>query len=230
MRIHLSIFLLLGFLTACGKGAHRELVKEHKNEQIYHQEKDEGEYRAILQPLNPELFGASEGELKIMIKEDKFIASVDMRDVHSGIKHFQTVLGYGNCPDLSDDMNGDGVIDILEAFAKTGKILIPLDSNLGNQLKGIDYGPIANVFGQYVYKRSSPLSELLADLRSSDPDLTDAVVKLPFGMNLNLSGRIVLIHGVSPEAYLPESVSGIDGYTKDQITPVACGVIERVMQ
>lgn len=225
-----SLSFLIGvfLLTSCGKGAHRELVNQQKNEQIYQQEVDEGKYRAILQPLAPELFGASEGILDIEIKGDHFIAAVNMHEVHSGIKHYQTILGHGSCPDLSDDMNGDGVIDINEALARAGKILIPLDSNVGSQLKGMDYGPIANNFGQYVYRRSTALSELLADLRFSDPDLTDAVVKLPFGMNLNLPGRVVFIHGVQGDTFLPESVGTVDAYSKDQILPVACGIIERV--
>src|SRR5690606_25403036 len=175
-----------------------------KNEQVYKQEVDQGRYHVVLQPLAPELFGASEGTLDIEISGDRFITTVNMRDVHSGVKHYQTILGHGDCPDLTDDVNGDGIIDITEAFVRTGKILIPLDSNLGSQLKGMDYGPIANNLGQYVYKRSTSLAELLVELRSGDPDLTDAVVKLPFGMNLNLPGRVVLVHGIYPDTNLPD--------------------------
>lgn len=231
IQILILLLFIAGLISSCGKAKELNFDKFKKNfnEQVYKQQEDEGIYRATLLPINPEKHGHSEGAIEVKIEGDHVVVSTNMNEVHSGIKHYQNIMTHTSCPDLSDDHNADSYVDIVEAIAKTGQILIPLDSNIGNQLRGIDYGPIANSMGQYVYKRSTSLTELLVDLRSPDPDLTDSIVKLPFGTDLNLSGRAVLIHGIRPSDDLPEDLLAIGNHKSFEIMPVACGILQRVI-
>lgn len=203
-------------------------IIENLSEQVYTQQLDEGVYEATLYPLTVNNGLQSEGSAKVIIEGDKFIVKTNMRSVESGIKHFQNIMTRGSCPSFQDDKNSDTYIDINEAMVKTGEILIPLDSYIGEQIKGLDYGPIGNSVGEYVYKRSTSLTELMIDLRSPDPDLTDSIEKLPLGSNLNMSGRAMLVHGVRITENFPSDIPTINNRKNYEIIPIACGILKRV--
>jgi hypothetical protein len=132
------------------------------------------------------------------------------------------------CPDLSSDLNADGFIDISEATQLSGKILIPLDSNLSEQFTGIDFGPIANSYGSYIYRRSTGFSTLMSDLYALDPDPSDFITKLNVGEMLNLSGKVVLIHGVRKSDLLTDQVTSMRGLSTDETLPIACGTLMKL--
>lgn len=192
------------------------------------QQDDQGIYRAVLKPLNTNANHSTSGTVEIRIEGDDFIVNSTVTGAPAGVKHLQNVTLLTACPTEGNDLNNDSYVDILEAAASAGPILIPLDSNLSAQLDGISYGPIANGSGSYVYRRSTSLTDLLADLRSPDPDPADALVKLPDGQDLNLAGRVVLIHGVNSSANLPSSVATINDLSASQSLPIACGELVRV--
>lgn len=227
-----TMFILCGLVafTSCGndKKSSTTNVTTNTTPQIEQEQQiDQGVYRAILSPLNTSLAGELSGTVEISVERDDFIVQTKVKGVAVGVKYLQNIFTASKCPDASLDVNRDGFIDIGEATSSTGSILIPLDSDIAEQLDGMDYGPISNNNGSYVYRRSSTLSRIMADLRAIDPDPRDLIVKLPVGEEINLSGRVVMIHGVKPSEKLPESV-GTYGYMPgEQTLPIACGVLIR---
>lgn len=185
------------------------------------QQDDQGIYRAVLKPLNESVAGSTSGTVEIRIEGDDVVVTSNITGAPAGVKHLQNVTLLSSCP--APAAEGSFV-----TAASTGKILIPLDSNLSEQLMGMSFGPIANGSGSYVYKRSTSLTEMLADLRSPDPDSLDAVVKLSPEENLNLDGKVVFIHGVASSANLPETVGTIGDLSPEQALPIACGELVRI--
>lgn len=228
------LFLTASLLTmvSCGKSdkgsshAAAPVVSTlpHVEEEL---QDDQGIYKAILTPVNSVISGETTGTIEVRIEGDDVVVESRVQGAPAGVKHLQNILVSSHCPDITADSNKDNVIDFIEALPKTGPILIPLDSDLSEQMDGIEYGPIANSTGSYIYRRSSTLSRILAGLRSPDPDLHDYIVKLSEGEDLNLSGRVVMIHGVKSNSILPESVKSVGYLTKEQSLPIACGVLIR---
>lgn len=214
-------------LMSCGKDSgstkNTTLVTQEEQEQD-----DQGIYRAVLLPINSDVAGTTTGTVEIRIEGDDFSVESSIAGSPAGVKHFQNIMMSTACPDMSVDKNSDGLIDFKETLSLTGPILIPLDSDLNTQLDGMSYGPIANSAGIYVYRRSTTLSQILSDLGALDPDPTDLVTKLPLGQNLNLSGRVILIHGVRSSEKLPDSVATVGEASRELMLPIACGKLVRV--
>ena len=216
----------LSILVSCGSdggssGSSKVSLEEAKQD-------DQGVYRVVLKPINSTLAADISGTMEIKIEGDDFIVESNIAGAPAGVKHYQNIMASTSCPETTGDTNGDSIIDVKEAMAKTGEVLIPLDSRLSEQLSGIDYGPISNGAGKYFYKRSSSLTEVLADLRSPDPDKFDSIVKLPFGEDLNLAGKVVVVHGVKSGIALAETVATMRDLPIAQSIPIACGKIIRV--
>lgn len=233
----ISVFLPIAGLilfTACGKAANNKspqaLVStdpQIEDDRVTEQQPDEGIYRAILKPLNDNTTPGTKGTVEVRIAGDDFFVEARVSDAPVGVKHVQNIFSGSKCPDESSDLNQDGIIDISEALPFAGKILIPLDSDLSEQFDGIEYGPIANNAGNYIYRRGTTLSRVLAGLRSVDPDPRDLIIKLKPEEELNLSGRVVMVHGIKHTQPLPKEISGYGPFTAEQSLPIACGVLER---
>jgi hypothetical protein len=189
---------------------------------------DQGVYRAVLSPLNTAIAGKTTGTVEITLDGDEVVVESTVAGAPSGVKHLQNVMELGTCPTEANDLNTDGVIDIAEGAASFGKILIPLDSNLGDQILGNDFGPIANGAGAYVYRRSTSFALLMADLNTDDPDKDDYITKLSSYQNLTLSKKVIVIHGVNRNADLPATVATIGETPADQLIPIACGQLIKV--
>lgn len=218
-------------LTSCGgKGGSGGAVPAQSNPQVSTEVlTDAGIYRAVLSPLNTGLGVSTSGTVEIKIEGDDVRVKSNIIGAPAGVKHLQNIMVAQTCPDQASDTNADTVIDIKESLAKTGQILIPLDSDLSSQLSGNDYGPIANNAGSFVYRRSASLTQMLSDLLDRDPDTLDPIVKLPAGNNmLALSNRVVVIHGVKSSADLPATVASFDGVPAELLVPIACGNLVRV--
>lgn len=189
---------------------------------------DQGFYRAVLRPLNSSVGGETSGTVEIRIEGDNMTVDSNVAGAPAGVKHLQNITTAGTCPSASADLNADTFVDVAELLPSTGPILIPLDSDLSEQLDGLDFGPIANGEGTYVYRRSTTLSRIMADLTAPDPDPVDPIVKLLPGENLNLDGRVVIIHGVDSSSNLPDSVVSAGDLTSEQTLPIACGELVRI--
>lgn len=217
-------------LAACGGSGGGSSSSNNKTDstRILQRQEDPGLYAAILAPLNSGVAGETVGNVQVQIAGDDFAVEVNVKGAPAGVKHLQSIMTGSKCPDLSNDLNNDGLIDVQEAMQVYGKVLIPLDSNLREQIAGSDFGPIANSAGSYVYRRSVSLATILADLKAPDPDTQDHIVKLPFGSDLNLSGRVVVVHGVSVDSALTDSVATVGDLTSAQSLPIACGQLVRI--
>lgn len=231
--ILLSLFLgaTLLSLGSCGGGGGSSSRTSLSETQSSPEEEvsDEGIFRAVLKPLNTSLSHNTNGTLEIKVEDDSVSVRSTVTGAPAGVKHLQNIMVGTVCPDDSSDINGDLLVDIKEAMFRSGRLLIPLDSDLSSQLDGIDFGPIANGAGGYVYIRSTGYAQLLSDLKIQDPDPLDPIVKLPEDISgLKLDGRVVLIHGVKSSPALPDTVSGVEAVPRELLMPIACGKLVRV--
>jgi hypothetical protein len=221
--------LLMGIcffmFMSCGKStsSSEPVVRLEQQQQL----DDQGNYTAVLRSLNSEIAGEAQGSVEIKIEGDDFLVEAQMSNSPAGVMHLQNIMSGTKCPDVSADTNGDNIIDISETLIVSGEFLIPLDSDLSEQIDGSDFGPIANDSGSYFYRRSTSLSRVLADLQAPDPDPADSIVKIPQGDNLNLNGKVILVHGVHRNTSLPATVGTISGRSAEQLLPIACGVLVR---
>ena len=222
--------LVLGaslILSSCGKEEAKS-GNELQQELLLGRQNDQGVYRADLTTLNPMLSEKTSGSVEIRIDQDVMSVESKIFGAPIGVKHLQNITVSTKCPEADSDSNGDGFIDFDESLSLTGIVLIPLDSDIGEQLNGMDFGPIANESGNYIYRKSTKLTKLLDDLHATDPDPLDVIAKLNPDQHLNLSGRVVLIHGVDSSYDLPETVGAMGAFSKEQSLPIACGKLIRV--
>ncbi len=189
-----------------------------------------GQYRALFTTLNPQVNGTIPGSATFSRQGDQIFAYV--RLFAGGVQawHPQHVYTGGRCPTASDDANGDGFIDILEAQAVLGAVLIPLDADLSSQSAGQRFFPLGDLSGYYHYERISDFKRFLEDLQQEDSDPNDNVTKLDSGTGLDLVGRTVLIQGVVETLEFPETVATVGRFKAFQTLPIACGVFEEVTQ
>lgn len=231
-KIKSAAFIILAAsmftLVSCGGGSGGSSSKNDDTTTELQEDDDQGIYRAVLSPVNSKFVPNISGTIEVRIEGDELVAESTVAGAPVGVKHLQNVMEGSSCPTEANDSNADGIVDIVEGVTSFGKILIPLDSNLSDQMLGIDFGPIANAAGAYVYRRSSSFAALMADLNSDDPDKEDNIVKLSSSQTLSLSRRVVIVHGVGRQAELPETTSTIGEAAKDQLVPIACGKLIRV--
>ncbi|MBA2406017.1 MAG: hypothetical protein H0V66_14675 [Bdellovibrionales bacterium] len=210
---------LLGFLTllSCGKGY---VPDEDKQEEVA-----AGRYWAMLKPLNQKV-GRYSGWANLSISDNQFWARVKVNGPMTKVMHAQYIHLRGTCPDMQDDTNGDGYLDFVEAYQVAGPILLPLDSNLNSQMKGLNEFPKmmkGNRF--YYYSEACNSSRMLEDLKESDTYSEDMMTKLAPGEELNLTRRVIIIYGVNADRKLPPTVRSYDGYPVQDALPIACGEI-----
>ncbi len=105
------------------------------------------------------------------------------------------------------------MIDLSEAIKVSGEVLIPLDRDLNSGVLGENLYPSGSGF---TYTANASLVNLEKDVRERT------------GENLNLSGRVVLIHGVAPLTRLPQTVSTLRGLSPQNSVPIVCGVLKRL--
>lgn len=184
-----------------------------------------GRYTASLKPINVTL-GRFTGWLKLSITDNQFWARVKVNGPQTTQMHAQYIHSGSVCPDMKDDLNRDGYLDFMEVYKIAGPILLPLDSNLNAQLKGLNEFPVMRKnSGLYYYSESCNSERLMADLKRTDIFPYDMITKLHPSEKIDLTKRIIIIYGVSADRNLPESVSSFDGYPREATMPVACGEI-----
>jgi hypothetical protein len=185
----------------------------------------EGRYQVKLQPLNQNLLDDDfQGEGHFFAIGDEFRAFMRVQAAPPGL-HLQHVHSGRACPSLAADANDDGVIDVLEARAVSGRVLIPLNGSLESQAEGEGNYP-AGV--NYEYEQSASLSRMLGDLRGHQSVSPEGMTKLDTDEELHLDGRVVIIYGVGTTTILPDTAQTIEGRPAHETLPIACGVIERI--
>lgn len=232
------LLLVLYALNACGpKLEEKKVIDQNEQREEEGEEEEivmidgsniEGHYQAKFITLNPHVNGTLPGSANFYREENRFYAYV--RLFAGGIRawHMQNVYNGNRCPTIHDDKNNDGFIDINEAEVVLGKILIPLDSDIGHQLSGRRYFPVGDLSGSYQYERVTSFNRFLSDLQSSDMDLEDDLIKLPPGEGLKITGRAVLIQGVASSVEFPETVETKGKHETFKTLPIACGIFSKV--
>lgn len=184
-----------------------------------------GKYKAFLRPMNTLISGfIPYGAAEIEVKEGD-IAVVSYLDDDSQVSHYQSIFSGTECPTISSDMNGDGIIDITELAPLAGASLIPFDADLSSQKNGENIFPRGS---SYTYRESANLQDLLGDLYLSDDNTSDNIMKLSPGKVFNIEGKVVIVFGTGDISRVPDSVKTFNALPRNLSVPIACGVIKRL--
>ncbi len=180
-------------------------------------------YRADLQPINATLTGhETTGKAKFVIHGDKLTITVNVKNASPNITHWQHFHGLkGNtaasCATQAADVNGDGIVDLIETEPASGTTMVPFDNSpAAMDVAHGDY-PKASVKGNYEYRKVVSLKALTA-----------AFAKAFDGQKLDLDKRVVIIHGVPADTSLPPTVQSLGPVPAYVTVPIACGKIVRV--
>lgn len=187
-----------------------------------------GIYSGELWPVNHNLHFKDIGVAALERDGDTFSAKVLMKYGTSETAHRQAIYTGRRCPNLTDDLNKDAYIDIIEAKLAIGKISIPLDGDLDSQLSGLDQKVMGDINGKFFYKNSASFDRMFSDLKAPDERPNDDLIKLADNDGLTFPGRIIVIHGLSEKIALPASVATTDDESVHQSIPVACAVLWKV--
>jgi hypothetical protein len=161
--------------------------------------------------LNPVNGSGASGTVTVVVDQGRLGAMVQATGVAPNMVHAMLIHRGTACADASADVNGDGVVDAVEAEAVSGQPIIPL--SLSGDLAvstpqaaaGLLY-PMATAEGSLTYINAGSASQAL-------------------------TGRVVEIRGISPTTNLPNTVvSDVPGQTPQQTLGVACGVLTPVTE
>ena len=227
------LLILIGLLiVSCGGSSGSYSTGSSDNDDSSEEEQtDDGNYTAQLVNINPGVPGLNafaSGNAQIEIVTDVFDITMSVQDALPG-PHYQNIFFGSQCPTLAaDDDNNDGFVDAVEAQAKLGEIMIPLDGDLINQAEGANVRPIADAQGSYDYRELSSQGQMIVDLHRPDPNPNDGIGKLPASENLlNLTNRVIVVHGYASSTILPATVASNRGLPANATIPIACGRITR---
>lgn len=213
--LNLSFCMLM---TGCGKGYDEEVDEVRQEEQAIAQ------FEARLKALNNRV-GSNSGHLTIIITDNQFWARMAFGGPFTGQMSSQYIHSGSRCPTIQDDRNKDGYVDFMEAHDVVGDIIIPLDSVLESQLRGMNLFPKIKKNKSYYYSEATNYSRMMEDLRREDIFVDDKIRKLDRDEEIDLSRRVVMVYGVAEDRKLPLTIASYDGYPPQASLPVACGEI-----
>lgn len=187
-------------------------------------------YVAELHPLNPRIqrtldpdprtpHGVAEGKAYFRVEGGVLHAIVNVRGAEPADAAFpeglhpQHIHEASRCPTQSADVNGDGIVDVIEGLPFYGPIMIPLDADLADTSSQVPTFPLASgARGAYRYTADAPVAALEAAL----------------GHALDLASRHVVVHGVDLATPLPATVQTLPGVPAQLTLPIACGELHEV--
>jgi hypothetical protein len=180
-------------------------------------------YVAHLHPLNTKVTGMqSMGEARFTVKGDSLTISVDAQHVPPAMEHLQHFHGFttsgrnATCPTKAADKNRDGIIDLIETEPTSGTTMVPFTDDPVSMQIAVNTYPKASADGSYHYEKTVSLSAL-----------DSAFAKQFEGQKLDLTHRVVFIHGVPSTTHLPASVRSLGTIPAQVTIPIACGKIEQ---
>ena len=224
-----GILLLLAFVSSCGKSNSSAGMPVAKSKVLpVNGSNIRGLYMAKFFTINSHVNGSLPGSATIQRQEDKFFAYVRLFGGAPNAWHQQNIYEGSRCPNMGDDLNKDGYIDIEEGNKVWGKVLIPLDANISSQYAGKNIFPLGDATGSYFYERVGSFDKMFKDLKSEDKNMADNVSKLLPEQGLDIEGRVVVIQGTANTVIYPETVASYKNQAPYQSLPIACGVFSRV--
>lgn len=178
-------------------------------------------YVAHLHAMNADAAHAkTSGEAKFTVKGDTLKIDIRVHGAPAGIEHWQHFHGFADgqaasCATSADDANKDGIIDVTETAKASGTTMVPFTSD--PVAMDVPHGtyPKADAKGDYHYTAKVSLKALDAAFTKAFP-----------GQKLDLTKRVVYIHGVPESAKLPASVASLGPIPANVTLPIACGKIE----
>lgn len=223
---HAFVLLILVGLISCGNDSKnggsggQNLIVEREMVKLTN-----GSYYTILRPVNFYSNGfIPYGAATFTVDGDQVQVNTSMDD-DQAVMHRQSLHLGTRCPTLSDDTNGDGLVDYREALAVVGEAIIPLDNDLNTQTGGAEVYPRGPGM---TYSRTASLEKIQADLSKPDEDTTDNITKLSPGKRLSFEGKVVLIHGTAPQSAFPLSLAAYKSEPAHISLPVVCGVLKKI--
>lgn len=180
-------------------------------------------YVARLSPLNTTVTGrAATGEARFTIKGDRLTITVRAQGVPPNISHWQHFHGFTDarssaCPTKAADVNGDGIIDLIETAPMAEMTMVPFHDDPVSMEIPRDTYPKASAKGTLQYRKTVSLSAL-----------QEAFGKAFAGRKLDLDRRVFMMHGVSAATKLPASVASLGTIPAQVTLPIACGKITRL--
>lgn len=179
-------------------------------------------YAAHLSALNmTETGSAATGEARFTVKGDSLTIAVNASGLPKDITHWQHFHGFidgrqSACPGKSADVNGDGIIDVVETGAAAGTTMVPFSGD-----------PVSMDVPHGTYPQASPKGTLEYKETVSLTALQAAFEKAFDGQKLDLDRRVVFIHGIPDASKLPASVASLGPIPAQVTLPIACGRITR---
>lgn len=184
----------------------------------------QGLYRADFITLNGQVNGSIPGGVTFKRDGDKLYVYSRIFAGGPQVWHQQNVYTGTRCPNLNDDTNKDGYIDINEATAVLGSVIIPMDADIGSQLSGRKFFPRADLSGSYSYERLTSFSRFFNDLKGPDKDPADNMTKIGENDGFSFEGKAVMIQGTANTIQYPATVGSVGRFKVYQTLPIVCGI------
>lgn len=183
---------------------------------------DNAVYVAQLSPINRKASGMSAGgEVRFTVHGDSLTISARVHGVPPTIEHWQHFHGFADgrqakCATIAADTSHDGYIDIRETEPVMGTTMVPFNADpVGMDIPTHDY-PHADAKGNYVYEKTVSLPAL------------QRAFGMKFGGEIDLTKRVVQVHGVPENTALPKTVASLGTLSARITIPLACGPIKRI--
>ena len=156
-------------------------------------------YVAKLAPLNADKIGTSaSGTANLEIVDGKLNVTIDLAGLSPNLMHLQHFHGFIDgkdvtCPTAASDANGDGYIDLVETEPTSGTTMLPFHAHPARLEIANDTYPVADKSGAAHYTHTDDV----AALDKAPKEKLKAT-------GLELSKRVIVVHGVPSDAKLPD--------------------------
>lgn len=191
---------------SCGK---QDFPDYDEEDEIFQHEEAEATFKAEFISINPGAGNVDANGL-LWIKGRQFYVRIVLERGFPLLRYQQYIHAGSRCPDRSDDLNNDSVLDPHEVNVASGKMLIPLDKNIKVQIKGMEWFPMSNSEGEFYYSRATAFPSMMEDLYLEDPHPDDELGKLARNEDLELEKRTIIIYGTPDDPLRPIACAEID--------------------
>lgn len=220
--IRVFIVLMLLVTVSCGKSSKNKSTSDGSGATAATPEavepkiiSEDGEYEVSFTSVNPKVFKV-EGAGKITLTESGLTVNMKMTKVPRIRTIYQNIYR-GECPDVMDDKNGDGLVDVIEAKDALSLKVLSLDTDLNTENNHLSVYPVSSIFGKYSYERTTTVEKFLANLKAISPQ-----------ENLDLESSVVLLQGLPTYFFFPSTAQTTGNLSISETLPLACGKILKV--